>query len=212
MCNLYSVTSSQTAIRQLARALSDLTGNLRPLPAVFPDALAPVIRTAPDGGRELVMMRWGFPPPMNAESSLVTNVRNPASHWWQPWLTAGHRCLVPVTSFCEWTDSRPKVTHWFAQDESRSLFFFAGIWRPWTGARGTKANAAVGDHLLFSFLTTAANAAVAPIHAKAMPVCLLTEADRDTWLTGSLDKALALQHPAPKAALRVVATGQTRDG
>ena len=170
MCNLYSVTSSQTAIRQLARALSDLTGNLRPLPAVFPDALAPVIRTAPDGGRELVMMRWGFPPPMNAESSLVTNVRNPASHWWQPWLTAGHRCLVPVNSFCEWTDSRPKVTHWFAQDESRSLFFFAGIWRPWTGARGTKANAAVGNHLLFSFLTTAANAAVAPIHAKTMPV------------------------------------------
>ena len=53
---------------------------------------------------------------------------------------------------------------------------------------------------------------MAPIHAKAMPVCLLTEADRDTWLTGSLDKALALQHPAPKAALRVVATGQTRDG
>jgi putative SOS response-associated peptidase YedK len=37
MCNLYSVTSSQAAIRQLARAMEDRTGNLPPLPAIFPD-------------------------------------------------------------------------------------------------------------------------------------------------------------------------------
>jgi putative SOS response-associated peptidase YedK len=57
MCNLYSVTSSQQAIRDLARFIRDMTGNLRPLSAVFPDHLAPVVRTAPDGARELVMMR-----------------------------------------------------------------------------------------------------------------------------------------------------------
>jgi hypothetical protein len=34
------------------------------------------------------------------------------------WLKAEWRCLVPATSFCEWTDSRPKVTHWFAIDET----------------------------------------------------------------------------------------------
>jgi len=71
--------------------------------------VAPVVRTAPDGECELTMMRWGFPPPMNAEASLVTNVRNTSSHWWKSWLQAGHRCLVPVNSFCEWTDSRSKV-------------------------------------------------------------------------------------------------------
>ena len=40
---------------------------------------------------------------------------------------------------------------WFAQDESRPLMFFAGIWREWEGTRGTKANPVEGKHLLFSF-------------------------------------------------------------
>ena len=58
MCNLYSVTKSQQAIRDLVKAIRDLTGNLPPLPAVFPNRMAPVVRTAPDGVRELLMMRW----------------------------------------------------------------------------------------------------------------------------------------------------------
>src|ERR1700746_3551901 len=60
MCNLYSVTRSQEAIRGLTRAMRDTTGNLPPLPAIFPDIMAPVVRTARDGVRELAMMRWGF--------------------------------------------------------------------------------------------------------------------------------------------------------
>jgi putative SOS response-associated peptidase YedK len=119
---------------------------------------------------------------------------------------------VPVNSFCEWTDSRPKVTNWFALDETRPLFFFAGTWRPWTGVRGTKADQVVGDHELFSFLTTEPNAVVTPVHPKAMPVLLLTEADRETWLMGPPEAALALQRPAPDDMLRVVATGQKQDG
>jgi len=83
---------------------------------------------------------------------------------------------------------------------------------PWTGARGPKANLVVGDHLLFNFLTTASNATVAPIHAKAMPVCLHTKADRETWLTGSVDMAHMLQRPAVKDTLRIVAKGEKKDG
>jgi hypothetical protein len=63
VCNLYSVTKGQAAITALARAMRDRAGNLAPLPAVFPDTMAPVVRTAADGIRELAMMRWGFPPP-----------------------------------------------------------------------------------------------------------------------------------------------------
>jgi hypothetical protein len=37
MCNLYSVTSTQAAIRQLARAMRDIAGNVPSLPAIFPD-------------------------------------------------------------------------------------------------------------------------------------------------------------------------------
>ena len=92
----------------------DLTGNFPGLPAVFPDTMAPVVHTAPDGERELSMGRWGFPPPPNLGKMPVTNVRNLKSPYWRGWLKAEWRCLVPATSFCEWTDSRPKVTHWFA--------------------------------------------------------------------------------------------------
>ena len=118
------------------------------MPGVFPDAMAPVVRTARDGERELTMMRWGFPPPPNLGTVPVTNVRNLKSSYWRGWLKAEWRCLVPATSFCEWTDTRPKITHWFALDESRPLFAFAGIWRLWTGERKGE----TGEHQLFAFL------------------------------------------------------------
>jgi hypothetical protein len=59
MCNLYSLTKSQQAIRELVKAIRDLTGNLPPMPAIFSDKMAPVVRTAPNGVRELMMMRCG---------------------------------------------------------------------------------------------------------------------------------------------------------
>jgi len=61
MCNLYSITKGQQAIRDLAGAMRDLTGNLPMLPGVFPDYSAPIARTAADGVRELAMARWGMP-------------------------------------------------------------------------------------------------------------------------------------------------------
>jgi hypothetical protein len=61
MCNLYSLTKGQAAIIALTRALRDTTGNLPPLPGIFPDTMAPVVRNAPDGVRELMMARWGMP-------------------------------------------------------------------------------------------------------------------------------------------------------
>jgi putative SOS response-associated peptidase YedK len=39
-----------------------------------------------------------------------------------------------------------------------------------------------GKHELFGFLTTDANAIVAPIHPKAMPVILTTPEEVDLWL------------------------------
>ena len=40
MCNLYSVTKGQSAIRDLFRASRDRVGNLPLLPAIFPDQMA----------------------------------------------------------------------------------------------------------------------------------------------------------------------------
>ena len=220
MCNLYSMVSNQEAIRRLARVMHDNIGNQPPLPGIFPDQLAPVVCNAKNGERSLELMRWGFPPPPKLATRPVTNLRNTASSYWRAWLMPAYRCLVPATSFCEYTDKLPKVPHWFALDDTRPLFAFAGIWRPWTGARGTKAerSAAVAEtgseereHLLFSFLTTEANDVVRPIHAKAMPVMLTSEEEFDTWLSAEPEEALTLQRPLPPERLKIVATGEKKD-
>ena len=79
MCNLYAVTKGQQAIRELSRAMSDRTGNLPPLPGIFPDYAAPIVRNQPEG-RELTLARWGMPSPAVALKGRtsdpgVTNVR-----------------------------------------------------------------------------------------------------------------------------------------
>ena len=105
MCNLYSVTKGQQAIREMARAMSDRTGNMPPLPGIFPDYSAPIVRNQPDG-RELTMARWGMPAPAFALKGKksdpgVTNVRNVKSPHWRRWLGIENRCVVPWTSFSE---------------------------------------------------------------------------------------------------------------
>ena len=60
MCNLYSITTNQEAIRALFRVINRYVGNLAPMPGVFPDYPAPVVRNAAIE-RELTLMRWGMP-------------------------------------------------------------------------------------------------------------------------------------------------------
>jgi putative SOS response-associated peptidase YedK len=60
VCNLYSMTKSQDAIRQITQAIYDKTGNMPPLPGIFRDQMAPIVRAADDGARELMMARWGM--------------------------------------------------------------------------------------------------------------------------------------------------------
>ena len=207
MCNLYSNTRGQAAIRAAYRAMVDHTGNLPSLPSIFPDQMAPVIRTGPDG-RELVMMRWGFPSPPNVPGNRpVTNIRNTQSGYWRAWMKPANRVLVPATSFCEYLPGTPAVPHWFALDEDRPLFAFAGLWRPWTGTRGK----IDGQHDLYGFLTTEPNAVVTPIHPKAMPVILTTAEECEAWLTAPLPEALVLQRPLADGLLRIVATGSKSD-
>jgi len=63
---------------------------------------APVIRDAGNGESELVMMRWGMPPPPRTGGPPGTNIRNTSSPHWRAWLKPEHRCLVPVNSFAEY--------------------------------------------------------------------------------------------------------------
>jgi putative SOS response-associated peptidase YedK len=86
MCNLYSHTKGPKAIRDLANAMGgdwlDNSGNLEQEPAIFPDALAPVVRSMLHGGRELIKMRWSLPVPEpkpgeKKKPGYQTNIRQP---------------------------------------------------------------------------------------------------------------------------------------
>jgi putative SOS response-associated peptidase YedK len=71
MCNLYSITTNQAAIIALFRVVTRYVGNLPPMPGVFPDYPAPVVRNV-GTDRELTIMRWG--------DAATTEVWRPAGH------------------------------------------------------------------------------------------------------------------------------------
>lgn len=104
-----------------------------------------------------------------------------------------------------------KTPTWFALDDSRPAFAFAGIWTRWSGTGGPKSKPAAGEHRLFGFLTCAPSAVVRPIHPQAMPVILTTVAEWDAWLQAPWTEASRLQRSLQDHALRIVATGAKED-
>jgi len=196
--------------------MHDQTGNLPPLPGVFPDL---------PGANRQQLHRWpraeygrvGHASPVFALAGKksdpgVTNIRNVKSPHRRRWLGVESRCVVPFTSFSEFEvqpdESRPPP--WFALDETRPLAFFAGIWARWTSVRKVREGETTND--LFGFPTTEPNADVAPVHPKAMPVILRTREEIDVWLNAPTPEALTLQKPLPDGTLRIVARCSRRIG
>ena len=163
MCNLHSITTNQAAIIALFRVVNQYVGNLPPMPGVFPDDPAPVVRNAREV-RELTTMRWGMPPPPKFGGPPVTNIRNTSSPHWRGWLKPEKPMPGPIQQLRRIyapepnPETKKKDVVWFALNDDRPLAAFAGIWTEFRGDRGTKSKPAPGPHLVYGFPTTAPNA------------------------------------------------------
>jgi putative SOS response-associated peptidase YedK len=211
MCNLYSLNKKRDMVARFFRVSHNRTAAFKPAGAIFPRHIAPVVRCAEDGEREIVTMSWGFMLVQNGRAPRpVTNVRDDkilASRFWRSSFEE-RRCLVPATSFCEPNgDVKPATWHWFSLKgtDPRPLFAFPGIWRKYNGP--VKREGPNVDIETYSFLTTTPNSLVGTINHERMPVLLTHEEEFDIWLRGSAEDAFALAGEYPPKKMRIVQEG-----
>ena len=186
MCNLYTVSVSPNEIADEFDAAMDEAFNAGE-GDVYPGGQGIVVREVA-GRRVLQQMTWGWPRPMKSKKTglpikpkPVNNIANLDGFPWR--FIAGkpeHRCLIPLTGFCEAEGEEGRKTRtWFGVDE-RPLFAWAGMWdesHEW-GA-------------WYSGLMTDCNEVVRAVHNR-MPV-LLHEEDYDLWLRGTLEDVMSFQ-------------------
>jgi putative SOS response-associated peptidase YedK len=143
------------------------TPDLPPRYNVAPTQLVPVIRSGPDGARQLALLRWGLVPSWakDIRDGLI-NARSETIHEKPAFRQAfrQRRCIIPANGFFEWKRSEGKKVPYFVRMADGAPMPFAGIWEAWRSPEGQVLETC-------AILTTAANSTVAPIHDR-MPVIL----------------------------------------
>lgn len=203
MCNLYTTKASAAEIASAFGARMQTNFNAGE-GEVYPGGIGMVVRE--EGGERLLQsMTWGFPLAMKSKVTgqpikpkPVNNIADLTSFMWRfvaP--KPEHRCIIPLTGFCEAEGEKgAKTRTWFGIHD-RPIFAWAGLW---------KQSAEWGP--VYSGLMTDCNEAVRPVHDR-MPV-LLHEEDLDLWLRGSLEDVMSFQERCfPDELIRMERTGDS---
>jgi putative SOS response-associated peptidase YedK len=192
MCGRYTLATSLDDLVEEFHVTKVLLTDVHPRYNIAPGQRAPVIVRGREDVR-LGELRWGLVPRwveaarprgmhINARSETVA--RAPAFRD----AFQRRRCLIPADGFYEWAKQGPSWIH----RPDCGVFSFAGLWERWRPKDG-------GEPLLtFCILTTAASAALRPLHDR-MPVVIPAES-RHLWLSpdSSSEALSALLHPSPE--------------
>jgi putative SOS response-associated peptidase YedK len=144
---------------------------------------------AADGG-ELVTLRWGLVPswaddPTIGQRLINARVETLAEKRAFREALVGRRCAIFADGFFEWTGAKDRRQPYRITVDGGEPFAFAGLYDRWEA----------GDNPLetCTIVTCPANALVEPLHDR-MPA-ILTGAQIETWLHGTVDEALAAVVP-----------------
>jgi len=177
MCGRYTQTAAfdELALRFGITVEDTDLEDLTPRYNVAPSQPVPIV-VGHNGGRQLVMAKWGFHPvwmktsklgPINAKAETVAT-----SRMFQAALKH-HRCLVPADGFYEWkaVPGQRRKQPYYLRLKGGGVFAFAGLYTP--------ADAQAAAPATCTIITTTPNDLVASIHNR-MPV-ILERDDEGRW-------------------------------
>jgi len=202
MCGRYFLSSPMDTLE--IQFAAEARAAFEPRFNLAPTAVVPVVLATPSG-RIITLHRWGLVPSWAKDPALGARLANARAETAadKPSFRAPFRrsrCLIPADGFYEW-QARPGAAKqpYAIRAADGTLLGFAGLWDRWEGPEGCLDTCTI--------LTTAANAAMAPIHDR-MPV-ILAPADYAAWLDpAALPGGLkALLRPCPPGALRLHPVG-----
>lgn len=187
MCNAYEqqVTHAQyrKAIDALELAASSSVEALETSGEVRIGDMGPVLRAA-GNGVELVLMRFGWPPP-RPKAGPVFNFKSDKRSF-----VDSRRCIIVLSGFFEFTGTKyPKAKHRFSLKGS-PIMGIAGLW-----------SEDDAGELSFTMLTTAPGPDIEPFHDRQ--VCVLAPEDWAHWLFLSKPQEELLK-PLPAGTLDIV--------
>lgn len=196
MCGRYTQTAAFDELALRFGITVEDTGleDLGPRYNVAPSQTVPIV-VAHNGGRQLIVAKWGFHPvwmkisklaPINAKAETVAT-----SRMFQGAIKRG-RCLVPADGFYEWkpVPGQRRKQPYYLRLKGGGLFAFAGLYSPPDAQAGAPATCTI--------ITTTPNELVTPIHDR-MPVILERE-NEGRWTDASVSdpaRVLPCLHPLP---------------
>jgi len=183
MCGRFTLTAPKNIVAEVFGIADEAIADLSTRYNIAPSQPILAVRSARDGHREAVMLRWGLLPAWARDPAIGNRMINARAETiadkpaYAPALRQ-RRCLIVADGFYEWAPAshgRRKQPYLIRRNDRRP-FAMAGLWERWMPAGDASAETIE----TCTIVTTTANQLLKPIHDR-MPV-ILARTDFERWL------------------------------